>query len=219
MSRKILNEELRARFEGRFIPVEGQNLDGTPFDWSVYRGAPTLIEIVKVSPLGTPIVRNRLAPTTIKAGERGVDTPSLPAKQGAAASVANAGAPFLAELGAQLDEYEKAGLRRVRYVAAPLETARLFVEQVQNAASADAVAQTDYILKSYADNAPIFAAPSDAEFVTPTSWRNHWTDALYQQPQAILVDADGKTLANDVDAQKFGEALRKLFPNVAAKAK
>ncbi|MBR2005155.1 MAG: hypothetical protein IKK39_05875 [Thermoguttaceae bacterium] len=219
LSRKILNEELRARFEGRFIPVEGQNLDGTPFDWSVYRGAPTLIEIVKVSPLGTPIVRNRLAPTTIKAGERGVDTPSLPAKQGAAASVANAGAPFLAELGAQLDEYEKAGLRRVRYVAAPLETARLFVEQVQNAASADAVAKTDYILKSYADNAPIFAAPSDAEFVTPTSWRNHWTDALYQQPQAILVDADGKTLANDVDAQKFGEALRKLFPNVAAKAK
>lgn len=121
--------------------------------------------------------------------------------------------------GAPLAEYEKAGLRRVRYVAAPLETARLFAEQVQAAESSDAAEETAYVLKSYADQTPIFAAPSNAEFVTPTSWRNHWTDALYQQTQAILVDADGKTLATDVDVQKFGAALRQLFPNVAAEAK
>jgi hypothetical protein len=202
LSRKVLSQELRTNFAGRFLPVEGQNLDGTPFDWNAYRGAPTLIEIVRVSPLGTPIARNIFAPTQEKAKPGFV-------------TVAQS---RLDQLAAPLAEYEKAGLRRVRYVAAPLETARLFVEQVQNAARSDG--EDASRLKSYADETPIFAATADAEFVTSTTWRNHWTDALYQQySQAILVDADGKTLANEVDFHNFAEALRELFPNVAAKAK
>jgi hypothetical protein len=202
LSRKVLSQELRTNFAGRFLPVEGQNLDGTPFDWNAYRGAPTLIEIVRVSPLGTPIARNIFAPTQEKA------------KPGFA-TVAQS---RLDQLAAPLAEYEKAGLRRVRYVAAPLETARLFVEQVQNAARSNG--EDASRLKSYADETPIFAATADAEFVTSTTWRNHWTDALYQQySQAILVDADGKTLANEVDFHNFAKALRELFPNVAAKAK
>ncbi|MBR5244082.1 MAG: hypothetical protein IKW13_07600, partial [Thermoguttaceae bacterium] len=201
LSRNVLSKELRTRFDGRFIPVEGQNLDGTPFDWNAYRGAPTLIEIVLVSPLGTPIVRNPFAPTQAKARPGFV-------------TVAQS---RLDRLAAPLDEYEKAGLRRVRYVAAPPETARLFVEQVQGAARSDDVKTN--VLKSYNDATSIFSATPDAEFVTPTSWRNHWTDALYQRPQAILVDADGKTLATFDNFDKFDKALRQLFPNVSAKAK
>ncbi|MBR4975797.1 MAG: hypothetical protein IKY61_01995, partial [Thermoguttaceae bacterium] len=201
LSRNVLSKELRTRFDGRFIPIDGENLDGTPFDWNAYRGAPTLIEIVYVSPLGTPIVRNPFAPTQAKARPGFV-------------TVAQS---RLDRLAAPLDEYEKAGLRRVRYVAAPPETARLFVEQVQGAARSDNVKTN--VLKSYNDATSIFSATADAEFVTPSTWRNAWTDALYQRPQAILVDADGKTLANDVDFAKFDKALRQLFPNVSAKAK
>lgn len=31
---------------GAVLPLEGRNLDGTPFDWAAYRGAPVLVEII-----------------------------------------------------------------------------------------------------------------------------------------------------------------------------
>lgn len=42
LSRKIA----LASLVGSVLPLEGRNLDGTPFDWAAYRGAPVLVEIL-----------------------------------------------------------------------------------------------------------------------------------------------------------------------------
>ncbi|MBP3530227.1 MAG: hypothetical protein J6K25_03475 [Thermoguttaceae bacterium] len=199
LSRNLLRQELNVRFDGRFLPVEGQNLDGTPFDWSAYRGAPTLIEIVNVDPTGAPLVRNPFASRSLQDGNRVVDA-----------------RPSFAQLAASLDEYAKAGLRRVRYITSTPEVARLFAQRVAEAANAESDDATVQKLKSYADETLIFAAPLEAELIAPTSLRNHWQEALPQGKRAILVDVDGKTLANDADG-KIGDELKRLFPDVAPK--
>ncbi|MBQ5790085.1 MAG: hypothetical protein IIW01_07325, partial [Thermoguttaceae bacterium] len=49
---KAVCQELKAKISadriiGAVLPFDANNLDGTPFDWSAYRGAPTLIEILR----------------------------------------------------------------------------------------------------------------------------------------------------------------------------
>ena len=48
LSRKIA----QASLIGSVLPLEGRNVDGTPFDWAAYRGAPVLIEIFKANDQG-----------------------------------------------------------------------------------------------------------------------------------------------------------------------
>ncbi len=54
LERKIRADEII----GSEIPLEGQNLDGTPFDWASYRGAPVLVELKQLDADGLPIDRN-----------------------------------------------------------------------------------------------------------------------------------------------------------------
>ena len=107
-------------------------------------------------------------------------------------------------------------MRRVRYITSTPEVARLFAQRVEEAANAESDDATVQKLKSYADETLIFAAPLEAELIAPTSLRNHWLESL-PGAQAILVDADGKTLANDDEEGKIGDELKRLFPDVAPK--
>ena len=182
----IRNEELKTRFDGFPVEISGRLLDETPFDWASYRGAPVLIEIVRVDASGVPRNREPLDVST-------------------------------------LDACEKAGLRRVRYVAAPLEIARLFAERVRsvanptpsdsNAAStetADVANREQYLI--YVDDVPVVAPEP----------RDNWLAKLRADVDWILVAADGKTLAacpkrpkNRDDAPEIGDTLKRLFPHVA----
>ncbi|MBQ2788304.1 MAG: hypothetical protein IJE97_01610 [Thermoguttaceae bacterium] len=58
--RRNFAESIRAaEFIGYAVPVEAQNLDGTPFDWASYRGAPVLVEIVRLDERGLLIGKRR----------------------------------------------------------------------------------------------------------------------------------------------------------------
>ncbi len=60
---RALEREIRAdEIIGSEIPLEGQNLDGTPFDWASYRGAPVLVEIKQVDENGIPLDRRTHLP-------------------------------------------------------------------------------------------------------------------------------------------------------------
>ncbi|MBR4102444.1 MAG: hypothetical protein IKK39_00085, partial [Thermoguttaceae bacterium] len=191
----VRNEELKTRFDGFSVEISGTLLDGTPFDWASYRGAPTLIEIVYVDASGAPKPREPLGVAT-------------------------------------LDEYEKAGLRRVRYVASPLEIARQFAERVRLAANPNASASSDSSVSSVSSDA-VLAADVAANLerylsyvdsipvVAPTP-NDRWRLRLRVDVDWVLVDADGKTLAagpkrpkNRDDAPEIGDALKRLFPDVS----
>ena len=43
---EIARQVAQASLVGSVLPFEGRDLDGTPFDWAAYRGAPVLVEIV-----------------------------------------------------------------------------------------------------------------------------------------------------------------------------
>ena len=132
---------------------------------------------------------------------------------------------------ATLDEYAKAGLRRVRYVAAPLEIARQFAERVRLAAnpnSTDSTGSTDSTLSpadavEVAANREQYLTYNDAiPTVAPTPSAENWLAQLRIDVGWVLVDADGKTLAaypkrpkNRDDAPEIGDTLKQLFPNVA----
>ncbi|MBP3530229.1 MAG: hypothetical protein J6K25_03485 [Thermoguttaceae bacterium] len=157
----VRNEELKTRFAGFPVEISGTLLDGTPFDWASYRGAPVLIEIVRVNASGDVLPRKSL------------DVASL-------------------------DAYEKAGLRRVCYIAQPVDAANFNAEEIQNAVG---------------DGAPTLVAPAKLQ---------SWLAQLRLAFGWVLVDADGKTLAacpkrptNRDDAPEIGDALKRLFPNVA----
>lgn len=49
---KIARLVAQASFVGSVLPLEGRNLDGTPFDWAAYRGAPVLVEIFRANEQG-----------------------------------------------------------------------------------------------------------------------------------------------------------------------
>ncbi|MBR4833738.1 MAG: hypothetical protein IKU86_05305 [Thermoguttaceae bacterium] len=49
---ELLRKIAQATFVGSVLPLEGQNVDGTPFDWAAYRGAPVLVEIFKANEQG-----------------------------------------------------------------------------------------------------------------------------------------------------------------------
>lgn len=118
---------------------------------------------------------------------------------------------------ATLDEYENAGLRRVRYVVATPERARQFAERVRLAANStstddEAAANRERYL-IYNDAVPV---------VAPTTSAENWLAQLRADVDWVLVDADGKTLAaspkrpkNRDDAPEIGDTLKRLFPNVA----
>ncbi|MBQ8363171.1 MAG: hypothetical protein IJX36_04495, partial [Thermoguttaceae bacterium] len=165
----VRNAELKTRFDGFPVDVAGVLLDGTPFDWASYRGAPVLIEIVRVDLDGVPSSR------------RPLDV-------------------------AMLDEYEKAGLRRVRYVVGTPERARQFAERVRLAANPNpnptaSTGSSDATL-SPADAAEVAAnlekylAYNDAlPVVAPTTSAENWLPKLRADVDWVLVGADGKTLA------------------------
>lgn len=160
----VRNEELKTRFAGFPVEISGTLLDGTPFDWASYRGAPVLIEIVRVNASGDVLPRKSL------------DVASL-------------------------DAYEKAGLRRVCYIAQPVDAANFNAEEIQNAVG---------------DGAPTLVAPAKLQ---------SWLAQLRLAFGWVLVDADGKTLAacpkrptNRDDAPEIGDALKRLFPNVAVES-
>jgi len=161
----VRNEELKTRFDGFPVEISATLLDGTPFDWASYRGAPVLIEIVRVDADGDVLPR-------------------------AALDVAS------------LDAYEKAGLRRVCYVANPLETASSYAERIRSFVGDDAI-----------------------PLVAPTELNATWLVKLRVSAHWVLVDADGKTLAacpkrpmNRDDAPEIGDALKRLFPNVSTES-
>ena len=161
----VRNEELKTRFDGFPVEISATLLDGTPFDWASYRGAPVLIEIVRVDADGDVL---RRAPLDV----------------------------------ASLDAYEKAGLRRVCYVAKPLETASSYAERIRNFVGDDAI-----------------------PLVAPTELNATWLVKLRVSAHWVLVDADGKTLAacpkrpmNRDDAPEIGDALKRLFPNVSVES-
>ncbi len=160
----VRNEELKTRFAGFPVEISGTLLDGTPFDWASYRGAPVLIEIVRVNASGDVLPRKSL------------DVASL-------------------------DAYEKAGLRRVCYIAQPVDAANFNAEEIQNAVG---------------DGAPTLVAPAKLQ---------SWLAQLRLAFGWVLVDADGKTLAacpkrptNRDDAPEIGDALKRLFPNVSVES-
>jgi hypothetical protein len=110
---EVRNEELKTRFDGFPVEISATLLDGTPFDWASYRGAPTLIEIVYVDASGTPKPREPL----------GVET---------------------------LAEYEKAGLRRVRYVARVKEIREQFLHSMfEERLDPQAIVAVDYQLNAW----------------------------------------------------------------------
>ncbi len=190
----VRNAELKTRFDGFPVEISGSLVDGTPFDWASYRGAPVLVEIVRVDLNGVPRPRQPLDVAT-------------------------------------LDEYAKAGLRRVRYVAAPLEIARQFAERVRLAANpnpTDSTGSTDSTLSpadavEVAANREQYLTYNDAiPTVAPTPSAENWLAQLRIDVGWVLVDADGKTLAaypkrpkNRDDAPEISDALKHLFPNVA----
>ncbi|MBQ7812962.1 MAG: hypothetical protein IJ387_00535, partial [Thermoguttaceae bacterium] len=60
---RALEREIRAdEIIGSEIPLEGQNLDGTPFDWASYRGAPVLVELKQLDENGIPLDRRTHLP-------------------------------------------------------------------------------------------------------------------------------------------------------------
>jgi len=60
---RALEREIRAdEIIGSEIPLEGRELDGTPFNWASYRGAPVLVELKQLDENGLPIDRRSPLP-------------------------------------------------------------------------------------------------------------------------------------------------------------
>ncbi len=188
-SSDVRNAELKTRFDGFPVEISGALLDGTPFDWASYRGAPVLIDVVRLDASGAPNPR------------RPLDV-------------------------AALDEYEKAGLRRVRYVVAWPERARQFAERVRLAAnptSTDSPLSTADANEVAANQEQYLIYNDAVPVVAPTTSAENWLAQLRVDGDWVLVDADGKTLAaypklpkNRDDAPEISDALKRLFPNVAS---